>query len=469
MCARGKRSAASFAPRSTVKDIRRDTRNRSNSRANYRRCTRNRVIDARIRDRRAIGKADRCSVRPCVNPRTETVQKCNETSWRFRVQSTRDRPIASPCVIRIIDTERAKFRSRDNRLHPPACSYSRLIYRIGWASWARRFCRKNNDLVTFLVFIRMPMRRGIKRGIHLSASHVRRKISMRRTARALGQSEIGSGTSRWCSRPCPLVESKRNKRATRACMQNNAPRRARPPPPLPPPPPPPPPPPCRNPSPEQIDRSIHFGAAAESSHPRAWNSAERLNFTAGSRGKPEWRPGKERTKAVKRGRRGKGLGGVVSLRVRSSGTPAALGILDIWSWDRKYRMRKIAAERSRRGGWRGEGRTVAGGSGTRVGAEGADGRKIVANDGEVKAASSSSLPAFVLLGVPAWRRYMYRRIAEGTRGGGTGVRNLSFCWKLREELIKMGQVARLRGVDKWRSFVSRFVRRAVMPASLAAN
>jgi len=60
---------------------------------------------------------------------------------------------------------------------------------------------------------------------------------------------------------------------------------------------------------------------------------------------------------------------------------------------------------------------VAGGSGTRVGAEGADGRKIVANDGEVKAASSSSLSAFVLLGVPAWRRYMYRRIAEGTRGG----------------------------------------------------
>jgi len=64
----------------------------------------------------------------------------------------------------------------------------------------------------------------------------------------------------------------------------------------------------RNPSPEQIDRSIHFGAAAESSHPRAWNSAERLNFTAASRGKPEWRPGKERTKAVEREGRGRGGG-----------------------------------------------------------------------------------------------------------------------------------------------------------------
>lgn len=71
-------------------------------------------------------------------------------------------------------------------------------------------------------------------------------------------------------------------------------------------------------------------------------------------------------------------------------------------------MRKIAAERRCRvrrvdGGAKG----VAGWKGG--GAD--DRRKIVANDGEVKAAGSSfSLPAFVLLGVPttAQGRYSYR-------------------------------------------------------------
>lgn len=95
--------------------------------------------------------------------------------------------------------------------------------------------------------------------IHLSSSHVRcgKNLDARRTwacmARALGQSKIetrrevegrGGETSRWCSRAArPLVESKRNKRATRARMQNNAPRRARPAP-------------CRNPSPPVANRWI---------------------------------------------------------------------------------------------------------------------------------------------------------------------------------------------------------------------
>lgn len=71
-------------------------------------------------------------------------------------------------------------------------------------------------------------------------------------------------------------------------------------------------------------------------------------------------------------------------------------------------MRKIAAERRCRV------RRVDGGAKGVAGREeeGADDRrKIVANDGEVKAASSSfSLPAFVLLGVPttAQGRYSYR-------------------------------------------------------------
>lgn len=124
--------------------------------------------------------------------------------------------------------------------------------------------------------------------------------------------------------PRTLVESKRNKRATRARMQNNAPRRARPS--------------RRNPSPrrEQIDRSIHFGPV----HTRDLafgerNPAERLNSTADSR--RETRVGGEREKErcekesetrIGRRRMERVGAGAVSLRVRSSGT-SALGILDI--------------------------------------------------------------------------------------------------------------------------------------------
>lgn len=57
-----------------------------------------------------------------------------------------------------------------------------------------------------------------------------------------------------------------------------------------------------------------------------------------------------------------------------------------------------------------------------------DRRKIVANDGEVKAASSSfSLPAFVLLGVPttAQGRYSYR--ADGAAKKKVDAKNVSFC------------------------------------------
>lgn len=71
---------------------------------------------------------------------------------------------------------------------------------------------------------------------HLSSSHVRGKISMRRAAccvqlrtkQNVEAEHQDDARAHFPVRPRTLVESKRNKRATRARMQNNAPRRARP-------------------------------------------------------------------------------------------------------------------------------------------------------------------------------------------------------------------------------------------------
>lgn len=70
------------------------------------------------------------------------------------------------------------------------------------------------------------------------------------------------------------------------------------------------------------------------------------------------------------------------------------------------------------------------GGGLGGGKGGDDGRKIVANDGEVKAASSCfSLSAFVLLDVSTkkWERerYLYRVVNSVRRN--VGAKDLSFC------------------------------------------
>lgn len=138
----------------------------------------------------------------------------------------------------------------------------------------------------------------------MSSSHVRGKISMRRAAHARTKQNVEA--EHQDDSPVPsirpsartLVESKRNKRATRARMQNNAPRRARPS--------------RRNPSPHltspnrgQIDESIHFGPGCTRVLAfRARNPAERLNSTVD--GRRETRSGGEREKeSVTRGGGGK--------------------------------------------------------------------------------------------------------------------------------------------------------------------
>jgi len=63
-------------------------------------------------------------VRPSVNPRTET-EKCSETqSWRFASSADeRSSDRIALCYSNYRHGTR-KFRSRDNRLHPAACTYS---------------------------------------------------------------------------------------------------------------------------------------------------------------------------------------------------------------------------------------------------------------------------------------------------------------------------------------------------------